>query len=60
LVGYLGKFVRTRELVKGGIDPVQQIADGDALGAAAIGQGILAAEACLGIKLGPGPFEIQE
>jgi hypothetical protein len=60
LVGYLGKFVRAGELVKGRIHTVQQIADGDALAAAAICQGILRAKACLGIELCPGSFEIQQ
>jgi hypothetical protein len=59
LVGDLGEFVRAGELVERGIDAVEQIAYGNALRAAAVGQGVLGAEAGLRIEERLRPFEIE-
>ena len=59
LIGYLREFIRVGELIQGRIDPVEEVADRDGLSAAAVGQGILRAEAGLGIKKRLGSFEIE-
>ncbi len=59
LIGYLGEFIGVGQLIEGRVDPIEQVADGNALSAAAVGQRVLGAESRLREELAFCALEIE-